>query len=544
MRDLERRSVEHEGSLDDLMERAGLLSAKLAWDMLHPDDGGPQARPVMQPPPVMSTSLVSEEMAAPRVVVLIGPGNNGGDGLVAARHLQRWHGGVIALVLGPRPDDDPKRRLALDDGVAIVGNDDNPVAALERALPSAALVVDAVLGIGAVRPLEGSIRDAIDLVNAERARRSTLHTLALDVPTGIDADTGNADPNALDADVTVTFGFSKHGHFRFPAAARVGRLVVADIGVPDALADDIADEVVTSLWARTQLPRRPLDSHKGSFGRVLALAGSRSYVGAAYLACMGAARSGAGYVTLAVTPVVQALVSGKLTESTYLLLPDDGDGVADPEAAGTLRDAMPACDALLAGCGLGQHDTTRLLLDRLLLSPVSLPLPAVIDADALNFLASTSGWWERLQADAVLTPHPGEMARLMKCGIAEVESDRIGVARRAAAEWGVTVLLKGAFTVAASPDGRVRVLPFANPALATAGTGDVLAGCVAGLLAQGLPPFDAASLGAFLHAAAGQLAAQEIGEAGVVASDLLPLLPKAMRTLRDGSFAPGIQHIA
>ena len=543
MRVLERRSVEHEGSLDDLMERAGLVAARCAWDMLQPGDA-PHSRPVMQPPPVMSTSPVSEEMSAPRVVFIVGPGNNGGDGLVAARHLHRWHSGVIVVILGPRPDDDPKRGLALDAGVAIVGEDDNPFAALERALPSAVLVVDAVLGIGASRPLEGSIRDAIELVNAERARRSTLHVLALDVPTGIDADTGNADPNALDADVTVTFGFPKHGHFRFPAAACVGRLVVADIGVPDALADDIADEVVTSSWARTQLPRRPLDSHKGSFGRVLALAGSRSYVGAAYLACMGAARSGAGYVTLAVTPVVQALVSGKLTESTYLLLPDDGDGVADPEAAGTLRNAMPACDALLVGCGLGQNDTTRLLLDMLLLSPAPMPLPIVIDADALNFLASTSGWWERLKADAVLTPHPGEMARLMKCGIAEVESDRIGVARRAAAEWGVTVLLKGAFTVAASPDGHVRVLPFANPALATAGTGDVLAGCVAGLLAQGLPPFDAASLGAFLHAAAGQLAAEGIGEAGVVASDLLPLLPKAMQTLRDGSFAPGIQHIA
>ena len=381
-------------------------------------------------------------------------------------------------------------------------------------------------------------------MNAERARRATLRVLALDVPTGIDAETGDADANALDADVTVTFGFPKHGHFRFPAAAHVGSLVVADIGVPDALADDVTEEVVTAGWARAHLPQRPLDAHKGSFGRVLALAGSRSYVGAAYLACMGAARSGAGYVTLAVTPVVQALVSGRLTESTYLLLPDDGDGVADPEAAGTLRNAISVCDALLVGCGLGQNDTTRLLLDRLLLSPAPLPLPVVIDADALNFLASTSGWWERLRADVVLTPHPGEMARLMKCGIAEVESDRIGVARRAAAEWGVTVLLKGAFTVAASPDGLVRVLPFANPALATAGTGDVLAGCVAGLLAQGLPPFDAASLGAFLHAAAGQLAAEEIGEAGVIASDLLPLLPKAMRTLRDGSFAPGIQHIA
>ena len=244
------------------------------------------------------------------------------------------------------------------------------------------------------------------------------------------------------------------------------------------------------------------------------------------------------------TPAVQALVVPKLTESTYLLLPDDGDGVADFEAAGTLREAMAGCDALLVGCGLGQHDTTRLLLEHLLLSPAPLPLPTVIDADALNFLASTSRWWERLQADAVLTPHPGEMARLLGCGIAEVEADRIGAARRAAAAWGVTVLLKGAYTVAAAPDGRARVLPFANPALATAGTGDVLAGAVAGLLAQGLAPFDAATLGAFVHAAAGQLAAEETGEAGVVASDLLPLLPRAIRAIKDGSFTGGLQHLA
>ena len=155
MRTLERRAVENSGSLDDLMERAGLLAARCAWDMLQPGDA-PQSRSVMQPPPVMSTSPVSEEMSAPRVVVIVGPGNNGGDGLVAARHLQRWHGGVIVVIVGSRPDDDPKRRLALDAGVAIVGEDDNPIAALERSLPSSVLVVDAVLGIGASRPLEGA----------------------------------------------------------------------------------------------------------------------------------------------------------------------------------------------------------------------------------------------------------------------------------------------------------------------------------------------------------------------------------------------------
>ena len=549
MRALERRAVEasspdgqHVGSLDDLMERAGLLSARAAWGMLNADEGQ-QARPVMHPPPVMSMSPVSEEMAAPRIVVLVGPGHNGGDGLVAARHLQRWHGGVITIIVAARQGDDPKRVLAVNAGVTVIGADEEPITALERSLPSAALVVDAVLGIGASRPLEGALRDAMTLVNAERARRPALQTLALDVPTGIDADDGEADANALDATATVSFGFPKHGHFRFPAAAHVGRLIVADIGVADALADDIAEEAVTTAWARSQLPRRPQDAHKGSFGRVLALAGSRSYIGAAQLACLGAARSGAGYITLAVTPVVQALMAARLTESTYLLLPDDGDGVADPEAASSLRDTMPACDALLVGCGLGQHDTTRLLLDRLLLSPEPLPLPAVIDADALNFLARTDGWWERWQGDAVLTPHPGEMARLLNASIGDVESDRIGAARSAAELWSVTVLLKGAFTVAAAPDGRVRVLPFANPALATAGTGDVLAGCVAGLLAQGLSTFDAASLGAFVHAAAGQLAAEEIGEAGVIAGDLLPLLPRAIGMLREGSFSGGIFHI-
>ena len=348
---------------------------------------------------------------------------------MAARHLQRWHGAVNVFVLGPRPDDDPKRDLALDAGATIIGANEDPVGALERALPTAFIVVDAVLGIGAARPLEGAIRDALTLVSAEQARRDSLQVLALDVPTGIDAESGEADPNTLSADATVTFGFPKHGHFRFPAAGHAGRLIVADIGVSGELAADIPDDVVTTAWARAALPRRPLDAHKGSFGRVLALAGSPSYVGAAHLACMGAARSGAGYVTLAVTPAVQALVVPKLTESTYLLLPDDGDGVADFEAAATLREAMAGCDALLVGCGLGQHDTTRLLLEHLLLSPAPLPLPAVIDADALNFLAGTSRWWERMQADAVLTPHPGEMARLLRCGIAEVEADRIGAAR-------------------------------------------------------------------------------------------------------------------
>ena len=521
MRTLERRSEEEGVSTDALMERAGLLAARHAWTMLGEHSYGSQT------------------------VILVGSGNNGSDGLVTARHLQTWGTRTTAFLLSPRGADEPKLKQATLVGVTVVDASNTSVFnEVQIALSKADLVVDAVLGTGRSRPLEGTYRDVLAATNEERAKSAGLLVMAMDIPSGVDAETGTADEAALIADATVTFGYPKVGLFRFPGAALTGKITVADIGIPQHLAGDIKQNVITAAWAQAHLPSRPLSAHKGTFGRVLAMVGSQNYVGAAYLACMGAARSGSGYVTLAATPVLQALVASKLTEPTYLLLPTDPAGNPTADGTAAVLDALPGCDVLLAGCGLGQHVGTNALLEQLLLSSVPLSVPVVLDADALNTLAGIPDWWSQLQSPTVVTPHPGEMSRLIGASIGDVEGDRVATARRAATTWGVTVLLKGAYTVVASPEGDVRIIPFANPGLATAGTGDVLAGVIASLIAQHLSPFDAASLGAFLHGAAGEMVTDDIGNTGMVASDLLTMLPMAIKAVRESSFAGGLNEIA
>ena len=519
MRELERRANEEGVSTDALMERAGLAVAHVAWRQV----GAQQAASVL---------------------VLVGPGNNGADGLVAARHLSAWGLSATVYLTSPRPDPDPKLRLAQEAGVRVM--DDRAGAGspqLAGLLAEAALVVDAVLGTGRGRPLEGPLAAVLLALREERGRRPDLTVLALDLPSGLDADTGSLDDAAAPAHLTVSLGCPKRGLFSFPGAEAVGRLVVADIGIPPHMTAAPELELVTPRWVRGVLPDRPLEAHKGTFGRVLVVAGSAGYIGAAYLACMGVLRGGAGYVTLATPPSIMPILATKLTEATYPVLGEAPPGEFPPETGELVRQEAQGCKALLLGCGLGQRPATAELVRDLLLSPAALKLPLVLDADGLNILAASAGWWERLQGPAVVTPHPGEMGRLLGKSIAEVEADRVVVARDAARHWGVTVLLKGAFTVVASPPGSVRLIPFANPALATAGTGDVLAGVVAALVGQGLSHFDAASAGAFLHGAAGELMAREVGPAGAIASDLLPLLPRAAKALREGAFVGGVEEV-
>ena len=520
MRELEGLAGAEGVSTDVLMERAGLAVAGVAWREVA-------------------------DRQAPSVVVLVGPGNNGADGLVAARHLSAWGLSATAYLTAPRPDADPKLRLAEEAGVRVVdGGAEDGSSQLVGLLAEACLVVDAVLGTGRGRPLEGSLAARLLALREERGRRSDLILQALDLPTGLDADTGELDDAAVPADLTVSLGCPKRGLFSFPGAGAVGRLVVADIDIPPRLLAEPALDLVTPRWVREVLPERPLEAHKGTFGRVLVVAGSAGYIGAAYLACMGVLRGGAGYVTLATPPSVMPILATKLTEATYAVLGEAAPGEFPPETGELVREEAQGCKAVLLGCGLGQRPATVELVRSLLLSPAALEPALVLDADGLNILAASPGWWERLKGPAVVTPHPGEMGRLVGRSIAEVEADRIGVARDAARRWGVTVLLKGAFTVVASPQGYVRLIPFANPALATAGTGDVLAGVVAALAGQGLSPFDAASAGAFLHGAAGEMVAREVGgSAGAIASDLLALLPRAARALREGSFVGGVEEV-
>ena len=515
MRRLEQGAEAAGVSTDTLMERAGLAVASWAWRSMRIGDD---------------------------VLVLVGSGNNGGDGLVVARHLQAWGAHVNLYLCTPRTPDALLTQAVEEGAQAVDANDDADGSRLRQSLSSAHLVVDAVLGTGRARPLADPLRSIFAAVAEEKARRPHLCVLAVDIPSGVDADTGAADPASLAADVTVALGEPKTGHFRFPAADYVGKLVAADIGIPCQALDSPAPHVVTASWVRAQLPPRSRRAHKGSFGRVLAVAGADAYVGAAYLACMGAARAGAGYVTLATAPSVRPILAAKLTEATHLPPPVDAAGDYASGAGRWLRDALDAYDALLIGCGLGQSTRAQALVREALLSSSPLPKPAVVDADALNALARVPAWHERLRGPVIVTPHPGEMARLLQRPIAAIEEDRWDSAREAAQRWGLVVVLKGPFTAVASPEGDLRIIPYANPALATAGTGDVLAGVVAALLAQGMPPFDAASVGAFLHGAAGELVLRQLGDRGAVASDLLPALPLAAKALRERAPLGGVEE--
>jgi hydroxyethylthiazole kinase-like uncharacterized protein yjeF len=471
------------------------------------------------------------------ILCLVGGGNNGGDGLVAARYLHEWGAKVSVYLCSERPADDDNLKLVREKDIACLeAATDKGLKEFDNLLASAACVIDALLGTGKMRPLQGVFKAALERVNEAKEERN-IFIVAVDSPSGMDADTGAVDDACPYADITVTLAFPKTGLFSFPGAARVGKLKIADIGIPASLADGITIELMTRDWAKSTLPERPLNANKGTFGKVLVTAGSINYVGSAYLASSGAMRAGAGLVTLATASSLQPILAAKLTEATYLPLPEIEFGIISAEATAIIKEQSEQYKALLLGCGLGQHPSTAEFIISLLAEKA---LPAlVLDADALNILAKTPEWWQRLPGDAVLTPHPGEMSRLSGLSIAEIQSDRTGTAMKYAAAWNKTVVLKGAYVVIASPRGYCRVSPFANPGLATAGTGDVLAGIIAGLAAQGLSPYDAASLGVFIGCRAGEIVTGIMGNTGMIASDLLTALPVAIKQIRDNTISGG-----
>ena len=475
----------------------------------------------------------------PTVLVLAGPGNNGGDGLVCARHLHEA-GFTVRVYLWKRAVDtlhDTGGHFAHLEalGVATAHNDDDPdLTTLRQWLDAAGILVDALLGTGANRPIGGALAEILTQARA-RAAAAPLTVVAVDCPSGLNCDSGALDPQTLPADVTVTFAYAKHGHYKFPGAGAVGTLLVADIGTDPALARDVATFVLDEAQIRAWLPRRDADSHKGTFGKVMLAVGSRNFPGAAYLSTAAAGRVGAGLVTGAVAEPIWPLVAGRLAEPTWLPLPTgtgDAAGAIAAEAAAVVQERLAGYDALVLGCGLGTAATTREFVKALLHAGT---FPAtIIDADGLNNLSRLPAWPRLLPPQTVLTPHPAELARLCDLSVTDVVARRWTLAREKAAAWNTVVLAKGPYTVIAAPDGKLAVLPVATPALATAGTGDVLAGIIGGLLAQGLTPFRAACVGAWLHGKAGERCAAEIGRAGVLASDLLPRLPQVIHALGAG----------
>jgi len=454
-------------------------------------------------------------------LVLVGPGNNGGDGLVMARYLQKWGARVSAYRW-------KEQRLTIADEEV---PEQETAARLEEAFTRAAFIIDALLGTGRSRPLPDSMRSLLARARDERARRDTTRIVAVDLPTGMNADTGEVDPGTIHCDMTITLACPKQGFFFFPGRAYTGDLHVGDIGLPPELEQGLQTEMLAGKLAQSLLPPRPLDSNKGTFGKVMLFCGSPPYPGSAFLAGNAALRAGAGLVTLAVTEQMHPIYATAMHEVTFALLP--GEQSESFEQSSALIKHLEGYRALLMGPGLGQSAHTRevmlQILEHLRSQSESQRPRLLIDADGLNNLSALERWWTLLPSGTVITPHPGEMGRL--CGGLKVSGgniDRLELARSKAAEWQVTLVLKGACTIVAHPDGRARINWLANPALATAGTGDVLAGMITGLLAGHVEPFDAASASVYLHTAAAELVSAEIGDRGLLASDLLAKIPRAM----------------
>jgi hydroxyethylthiazole kinase-like uncharacterized protein yjeF len=457
-----------------------------------------------------------------RAVVVCGKGNNGGDGLVAARHLDRWGMGVTVVLLA--------EPAALQGAAALNfrrfdGRDGRWLryspAVLERELARADVVVDAVFGTGYRGEPEGPFEEAIGAIVA------SCPVVAVDIPSGVDGETGAVRGVAVRADLTVALGALKPGVVFHPGATFAGEVRVADIGIP-------SDLVRSDLWMLERddvaglLSPRAAESHKRASGVVLVVAGSRAMTGAAVLCASAAYGAGAGLVVLAAPEGILPVVETAVTEATFLPLPETLEGTIAEEAWSALEERLGNVDAVAIGPGLTTNPQTATLVRRLVASS---PVPLVLDADGLGAFAGRGGELADRVSEMVVTPHAGEFGRLVGLSSADVLEDRVGHARKAAAEFRCAVLLKGSRTVVAEPDGRVRVNPTGGPYLATAGTGDVLTGAIAAFLARGLGPADAAVLAAYAHGAAGRLAAVQRGE-GTVASDVLDALPATLTSLR------------
>lgn len=456
------------------------------------------------------------------ILALVGKGNNGGDALVALTYLAENDWPCTAYLAADRPNDPLVARLRAAGGNISGGGADADL--LPNALASHALLLDGLLGTGFQLPLRGSLQALLARVQALMdALEDPPILIAVDCPSGLDCDTGEVAPETLPAELTVTMAAAKPGFYAFPGADYMGEIHLSEIGDLDGLPawDEIQRFVVDEDTVADLLPERPRNAHKGTFGTVIAIAGSVNYPGAAMLAGKAAYRVGAGLVTLAVPRPVQPMLAGHFPEATWLPLPED-EGFIATDADDVLRDKLERATALLIGPGFGLHESTRHFLARFV-TP-ELP-PLVVDADGLKLLAQLPGWPQRLPPSSILTPHPGEMAILTGLMTAELQAERLNLAERFAKEWGHIVILKGAFTIIAAPDGRTALIPIATPALARAGTGDVLAGMIAGLRAQRVPAFEAAVAGAWLHGQAGIQAENALGNsASVLAGDILESL--------------------
>jgi ADP-dependent NAD(P)H-hydrate dehydratase / NAD(P)H-hydrate epimerase len=463
------------------------------------------------------------------VLIVAGKGNNGGDGFVVARLLHKKRLPCEVALLAHRNDLSPDATKNLRAYQQIKGKlfeiDPKNLNLLSQRIGKSALIVDAILGTGMKNEVRGLFAEAIKMING-----SDLPVVAVDIPSGLDTDRGTPLGVAIQARLTVALGYPKLGEVIYPGVNYVGDLIVADIGIAAEALAQVAPktELLDHETIRRLVPRREADTHKGTYGHLVVVAGSRGKTGAAILACRAAMRAGAGLVTLAAPRSLNDIFAGALVEVMTEPLRNNAAEEIEALSDDDWHRLLKRKNAILFGPGIGVNNGTHNALRWLLRN---LEMPWVIDADGLNTLALEVHRLRHAKMPPVLTPHPGEMARLTGKSTATVNADRVGNARSFALENRCHVVLKGARTVIATAEGKVFINPTGNPGMASGGMGDVLAGILAALLGQGLSPEDAMKLGVYLHGFVGDTVAAEKGQIGLIASDIIDGLPTGLRAL-------------
>ena len=475
------------------------------------------------------------------VLGLVGPGNNGGDTLVALTNLQETGWKTIAYLSKSMSEEDVYLRQFLKSGGELIHHSiENGSQILAEKVLNSQLMVDGLLGTGINLPLRGTVLQILQIL---QKIKNLPDVVAVDCPSGVNADSGYADPHALAARYTLCMSCVKRGLLRFPAFALAGDIHTVDIGLPGNLPawKEITGTVITAKEAARLLPERPPNSHKGTYGTCMIIAGSSNYYGAPLLAAKAAYRAGTGLVRIATTEGVCGAIAGKLPEAIWLELPDN-NGAINAKAADVILGSIDKVTSILIGPGLGLTDDTFAFMKRLFSGKeekegraqyrkISLP-QMVLDADALKLISIITDWPKKIPARSILTPHPGEMAAITGIPVLEIQANRIKYACEFAQKWGHIVVLKGAGTIIAAPEGGYSVIPIATSALAKAGTGDVLAGMISGFLAQRIEAYDAARLAVWIHAEGGKHAAVEIGtEISVLAGDVIRAIPAVINKM-------------
>jgi NAD(P)H-hydrate epimerase len=465
-----------------------------------------------------------------RIGVIAGRGNNGGDGFVIARYLAQSGVAVQVYLLAAnnqvRGDAAANLDLLKPLEIPLIEiPDENSFSAHQSDMADLDIWIDAILGTGLKSDVKGYFQTVIDFINA-----LNKPVFAVDIPSGLNSDTGQPCGTCIRASATATFGFAKTGHMTYPGAGCTGELKIVDIGIPPYIVETVGPKqfFLTADLIKSYLKPRVEDAHKGTTGHLLVVAGSPGKTGAASMTSISALRAGAGLVTLGIGQSLNAVLEAQMLEAMTVPLPESRDGALGESAFNTIQKLMSGKKCLAIGPGLGQASETRKLVRKIIKES---QIPVVVDADGINNLAGQVQILKSASVPIILTPHPGEMARLLDVDVGKIQQDRINCARNVAVDLNVHVVLKGARTVIAHPDGRIFINATGNAGMASGGMGDVLTGIIAGQIVQGFSPESAAHVGVYLHGAAADSLAQSIGPYGYLAGEVMRAVPGEIKKL-------------